>query len=198
MQPTRHTSPRRRSIAVATIVSLVALVACSDDSDSLPTSTPVATSTTTAASSTTATVDSTTTTVPAASGRAGAPRLLSAFAPYNDIPLLDGSTPYAGPATPTSLDDVQILDLLSEQLASEPELAAALEAQGFVIWSGYPSRFFHQLYESGAYNFETLFVTTDSMYHSWHNAFSKVLRDTETDVLVPALSDYLTRSVVAA
>ncbi|MDO8389043.1 MAG: DUF3160 domain-containing protein [Actinomycetota bacterium] len=190
MHSSRHGSPHRRAVALVTIASLVMLVACNDDGNDTgntsPTTEPAASSTTTEPE----------TPRPAASSL----RSLDAFAPYNDIALLDGSTPYAGPATPTSLDDVRMHDGFRADLARQPELVAAIEAQGFAIQSERYSalNYFHQRYEISAYDFGTIFVTTDSMYNAWHNAFSKVLRDTETDVLVPALADYLTRTVAAA
>jgi len=193
MHSSRHASLHSRAIAVMTVTSLVMLVACNNDSDSSPTTT------TPMSSSSTVPVESSTPAEPVVPGdTASGLRLLAPFAPYTDVALLDGSTPYAGPATPTSLNDVQVLDWFREQLASEPELVAAIETQGFAIRAGDTANFFHQIYESSSYNYETLFVTTDAMYNAWHNAFSKVLRDTETDVLVPALSDYLTRTVAAA
>lgn len=199
MHTSRRTSDHGRALAGLALASLIALVACSDDKGATPstsTTSPAATSTTHAPSTTTQPADTTTTTA-TPGGATNGPRLLGAFAPYTDTPLLDGSVPYAGPATPTSLDDVQILDWFRAQLAAQPELVAAIEGQGFAIQPGY-ANFFHQVYESSAYQYQTLFVTTDSMYNAWHNAFSKVLRDTETDVLVPALTDYLTRTVATA
>ena len=199
MHSSRHASLHGRAIGLVTIASLVTLVACNADGDTSPTTVPVATSSAATEPSTTLPAESSTTTEPATPGRtASGPRLLNAFAPYTDIALLDGSTPYAGPATPTSLNEVQMLDWFREQLANEPELVAAIEGQGFAIRAGGAANFFHQIYEASSYDYETTFVTTDAMYNAWHNAFSKVLRDTETDVLVPALGDYLTRTVAAA
>ncbi len=214
MHRSRHTSLHGRAIAVLTIASLVTLVACNSDGDTSATTSPVSTSpasttsvstspvsttSTATESSSTLPVESSTTTEPSTpGGAASGPRLLKPFAPYTDVALLEGSTPYAGPATPTSLDDVQVLDWFREQLANEPDLVAAIEAQGFAISAGGTANFFHQIYEASSYDYETLFVTTDAMYNAWHNAFSKVLRDTETDVLVPALGDYLTQTVAAA
>jgi hypothetical protein len=189
-------------MAALAISALVALVACSSDRDSAATTTPASTTSAAPTPSTAAepstTTAATTTTESSTPGSTGGPRALGAFARYTDVALLDGSTPYAGPATPTSLDDVQMLDWFREQLASQPELVAAIEAQGFAIQAGASPNFFHQVYESSAYSYKTIFVTTDSMYNAWHNAFSKVLRDTETDVLVPALGDFLTETVAWA
>lgn len=193
----RSTSTHGHAVTALAIASLCTLIACSNDEASAPTTSPASTSSTEPAS--TVPVGTSTTLEPSSpSGTASGPRLLNAFAPYDDVALLDGSTAYAGPATPTSLDDVQILDWFRDSLANMPDLVAAIEAQGFAISADQATDFFHQIYESSSYEYETLFVTTDAMYNAWHNAFSKVLRDTETEVLVPALADYLTRAVEGA
>lgn len=207
--------PRRRRLVAAGLGTALVLAACSSDETSSSSSAPgssaaattsVATTdapTTTAGPeatdlTTTTAAPTTTTIAPDGAGAAAGPRLLSAFAPYTDVPLLDGSTASPWPALPTSLDDVDVIDWVREQLASEPDLQAAIEANGFGIQAGGGGRFFHDLYDQAAYEYQTIYVTTDALYNAWHLVFAKALRDTERDVLTPILGQLLTGAVTAA
>lgn len=184
----------RRVLGLIAATALVVVTACNggDDSTEPTSSAPV----TTAAS--TSTLGATTTTAaPTAAALAGAPRQLPAFADFPGVPLLDDSVPYAGPPTPTSLDGVRMPDWLQARLQEDPALAALLAGQGFAIDAdGFP--FFHSRYESLSYGVDTVYVTTDVAYHVWHLAFAKVLRDTEEQVLAPALGELLGGLVDAA
>ncbi len=182
-------------------------VACSDDAATPSTSGPGA-STTSESVTTTEPVSSTstaasTTTEPAEPLAAivGAPRQLAPYANFTGVPLLDDSTPFVGPPTPTSLDDVDMAGVRREFIDTPEaaDLKALLEAQGFAIvpGSGY-FRYFHEAYDAAAYGDGTVFVTTDVAYHAWHQTFDKALRDTEEKVLVPALGRLLTGLVTAA
>ncbi len=131
-------------------------------------------------------------------------RRVAPFADYRYVAPLDDATPYAGPATPTSLDDVLLVPaeelLFDSTSASETfvtELRSTLETNGFaVVPSGF--RFFHDGYKLSVYEYQPLFVTTDALYHSWHLAFDKVLRDTEQQRLLPILDRFVTGAVGAA
>ena len=131
-------------------------------------------------------------------------RQVAPFADYRYVAPLDDATPYAGPATPTSLDDVLLVPaqelLFDSTFASETattELSTTLETNGFAVApSGF--RFFHDGYKASVYAYQPLFVTTDALYHSWHLAFDKVLRDTEQQRLLPILDRFLTGAVEAA
>jgi hypothetical protein len=209
-----------RPMGLLAAVSLVVVAACSSDavttatpttttvaspaSTAAPattlgttTMTPVTTEAATATSSTIGTAPTTTTPTVGSLSRVAPPRELPAFADFTSVPLLDDTTPYAGPPTPRSLAQVLMTDYRREQVSASPELAAKLQQNGFVITDS-SSRFFYDLYEQNFYNYETLFVTTDAVYNAWHLVFSKVLRDTEEQVLSPALGDFLTRMVNAA
>jgi hypothetical protein len=156
----------------------------------------VASCTTTAEEDTTTVTEATTTTA-AASTTTGGPtpttpppgvtvglRPVQPFAAFTEIPLLGDAPPYAGPATPTSLDDVLWVDQVPEQARE------MLAANGFVvIEAGYGQ--FHEAYshvEMSSY--QPLFITTDAAYHYWHLAFAKALRDTEQQVLLPILEAF--------
>ena len=89
------------------------------------------------------------------------------------------------------------------ELLEDPMYADAMqlvEQQGFAVVpnpnGGY--RYFHEAYESAGYLEGTVFVTTDVVYHVWHQTFDKALRDTEEFVLVPELERLLTGLVAAA
>jgi hypothetical protein len=111
-------------------------------------------------------------------------RPLSPFADFPDIPLLIDETSYAGPATPTSLDDVLWADRV-------PDNARNLLAEhGFVVYESGIGQFHEAYSHIDMYGRQPLFVTTDAAYHYWHLAFSKALRDTEQLVLLPLLTDF--------
>ncbi len=125
---------------------------------------------------------------PATSGATELPGIATTFADYELVPLLDDGTAYAGPATPTSLDGVQISDQVAGLLT--PEARTKLAEQGFVVMPE-DFRLFHNAYEEQLYEGTPVFVTTDAAYHAWHQVFDKLLRDLETAKLTPILSDLL-------
>jgi hypothetical protein len=112
----------------------------------------------------------------------------TSFGDYTLAPLLDDATPYAGPATPTSLDGVRMSDQVDRLLT--PEARARLAEQGFVVMPE-DFRLFHNAYEEQLYEGTPVFVTTDAAYYVWHQVFDKVLRDLETTRLSPILNDLL-------
>jgi len=214
----RDRSRRRRKVLIAAgLGTSLLLAACSSDETAGPSSaarssaettavattapaasTSVAPSTTPASSSTAAPATTDGTPPDPGDGGSGGPRSLAAFAPYADVPLLDGSTVSPWPALPTSLDDVDVIDWVRDRVAADAELSAAIEANGFGIVSDGYARFFHHVYESASYEYQTLYVTTDALYNAWHLVFAKALRDTERDVLTPILGELLTGAVSAA
>ena len=116
------------------------------------------------------------------------PAVDSGFGDYALVPMLGDEPAYAGPATPTSLDEVTLTDQVDELLS--PEARAKLAEQGFVI---VPEEFrlFHHAYDEQFYAGTPVFVTTDAAYHAWHQVFDKTLRDLETRRLTPALATLL-------
>ncbi len=118
------------------------------------------------------------------------------FAPFELIPLRDDATPYTGPNTPDTFDDVLVAPVLSDRV-NDPELLGTMAANGFVIVPG-ETRLFHEAYHFDEYDPQPLFVTTDAAYHVWHLAFDKVLRDTEQRVLLPILEQFVLGSLDAA
>jgi hypothetical protein len=204
-----RTATRRRVIGTLFAVGALVVAACSGDDTAAPTTTPPGPSSTTATSSTTTvapsttesptTTDAPTTTRPDGGGAGipGVPRLLPPFAAYSDVPLPDDARPYAGRPTPSSLDGVRMQEWLRQRLDESPEIAERLAANGFAVVPGqYP--FFHSRYQSLEYAVDTVYVTTDAVYHTWHLAFAKVLRDTEDQRLALALDQLLTGLVDAA
>lgn len=212
--PSRH---RHVVLAVATSLGVVA-GACTGDGQAGPatsaTSAASVTSTSLAATSTsaapTSTLPGSTTTEPAPTTTVVAPpspgpsglRSTAPFSDYRWVEELDDTATYAGPATPHSFGDVLLVPQQEytfgpDRPAVGDELVDHLEADGFVVQSG-SSRFFHDQYKSAVYSYMPLFVTTDSMYHTWHLVFDKVLRDTEQQRLLPTLEHLLAGAVDAA
>ncbi len=116
------------------------------------------------------------------------PAVDSGFGDYALVPMLGDEAAYAGPVTPTSLDEVTLTDQVEELLG--PEARAKMAEQGFVI---VPEEFrlFHHAYDEQFYAGTPVFVTTDAAYHAWHQVFDKTLRDLETRKLTPALASLL-------
>jgi hypothetical protein len=192
------------------VLALGVVAACtSGDGDSTPTMPPTSstppgsatpgsttgprtTTTTPAASTTTAT-----TTIPATTAPPQAkprPRRLAAFADFTAVPLLTTGQ-YAGPARPASLTDV----LLPSSISLEADAAATLLRQGFVVEPApWPVPEFFVAYQSYGYEDDVYFVTTDVAYHYLHLAFSKVLRETEEQVLLPILEELILGGLDAA
>jgi hypothetical protein len=117
------------------------------------------------------------------------PSAASGFGEYQLVPRLGDEVPYAGPSTPTSMEQVAMTEQVEELLG--PEARAKLAEQGFVI---IPEEFrlFHQAYDEQFYTGTPVFVTTDAAYHAWHQVFDKALRDIETRRLSPTLGQLLT------
>jgi hypothetical protein len=128
------------------------------------------------------------------------------FADYRWVAPLGADARYAGPATPTSFDDVLLVPAQESSFqyfsSNDPRswegFVGRLEANGFVVDGRGGYRFFHDGYKEDAYWDYPLFVTTDALYHSWHLVFDKVLRDTEQERLLPILEDLLVDAVAAA
>lgn len=131
---------------------------------------------------TTTTRRTSTTTVPSAQPVGIRP--VVPFADFPDIPLLVDDPAYAGPTTPTSLDDV----LWAERV---PDNARDLiTTHGFVVYESGIGQFHEAYSHVDMTGRQPLFVTTDAAYHYWHLAFSKALRDTEQVVLLPILERF--------
>jgi hypothetical protein len=121
---------------------------------------------------------------------------IAAFADYNDVALLTNAVPYAGPNTPDSLGGIALSDWVAQQLA-RPGVAQHIADYGFVVVpDGY--RLFHWIYDIAAYEWHPVFVTTDAAYNMWHLVFDKILRDTETNVLLPKLESLVQDMLAAA
>jgi hypothetical protein len=179
-----------------TLAAMALVAAACDDGAGAPSTTSQAPTTIEATPTTTPV---TSTTLPdVVTGSLRAPRQLPAFAAFTGVPLLDDSTPFTGPATPRSLDDVQMTDTNREWLQRATELRAMIEANGFAVQRTDYYRFFHSAYEGAAANYGTVYVATDAAYNLWHLAFAKVLRDTEEQRLEPALAELLAGLVAAA
>jgi hypothetical protein len=70
-----------------------------------------------------------------------------------------------------------------------------LEKDGFVVSPGIEKEFF-TVYEKARYANVPIFVTSDSLLHSYHLLFDKVLRTTETEHLIPLLNE-MNRALLA-
>ncbi len=63
-----------------------------------------------------------------------------------------------------------------------------VQRNAFVVSPGSELEFY-TVYEKARYNYEPLFITTDSLLHSFHLVFDKVLRTAESSYFVPLLQD---------
>lgn len=116
------------------------------------------------------------------------PASLVRFADYVDVPLLDPKAPeYAGSAAPGTLDDVLVAESLRD-LVADPRIDRALIDHGFVVVPA-DLPLFHFAYLGNLYEGWPVFVTTDAAYHLWHQAFDKLLRSLEQEVLLPELEE---------
>lgn len=162
-----------------TSVSLLALVlavaSCTSSGVTSTTRPPETTDTTSTSSSST-----TVTTAPPTAGLE-----LGPFGSLTEISLLTDATPYAGPATPMSLQEVTEPAPLAAALA-DPGLRDRLEALGFGVVPG-EARLFYQVYGLSEYDPYPVFVTTDAAFNAWHLVFDKVLREAEEGHLLPGL-----------
>lgn len=185
----------RRALALALLLAAAAAAGCTSDGEEAQ---PTETAPPTTAPATTETAPETVTTGPEPEPAALAlPAPALRFAAYTAVPALDPDTPpYAGPATPGSLEGVRVAAELEPALA-EPGVAEALAERGFVV---VPSdlRLFHFAYQGNVYQGWPVFVTTDAAYHAWHLVFDKLLRDLEQQVLLPRLEQLVTGLLEAA
>ena len=88
---------------------------------------------------------------------------------------------YAGEgsyALPVDLSQVKGV----ENIPFTPEQSEMLAKNGFLVVPAEAGKYkeFYQVYESSRYDSAVVFVTTDSIYHTYHLLFDKMLRDLET------------------
>lgn len=190
----------KRNVRIALVVTAI-VAGCTTTSNTTTSTTASSTSTTASATSTTTTTTTrtstttTTTTVPAVVAAARQPRELAPFAAFKLTPISDSGT-YEGPEWPTTLDDV-VVPPDAVYLLQDQGVKDALLARGFVVTPGYWS-LFQDVYGLALYDNHAMFVTTDVAYHMLHLAFSKVLRDTEQDAMLPVLERLVSRGLEAA
>ncbi len=119
-----------------------------------------------------------------------------------------GPTPTLSPVTPSSQQDVRFAEfkpgkvdaagsLQPYQIAQDvsnvvvantltSDQLSFVQRNGFVVSPGNELEFY-TVYEKGRYNYEPLFITTDSLLHSFHLLFDKVLRTAESGYFIPLL-----------
>ncbi len=103
------------------------------------------------------------------------------FAVYRKEPV--GVQPAVSqPAIAADLSNVSSAFLFSEQQRQR------LAQNGFVV-SPSDEKEFYVLYEQARYNYEPIFVTSDSLLHVYHLLFDKLLRSLEVEYFVPALQE---------
>jgi hypothetical protein len=90
------------------------------------------------------------------------------FAAYKEPPV-QGRPQVVQASIAPDLSNVNIPFVLTEPQQKQ------LVANGFVVSPGTDKEFF-TLYEQGRYNYQPLFVTTDSLLHVYHLMFDKTLR----------------------
>jgi hypothetical protein len=95
------------------------------------------------------------------------------FASYQPVPVSLPAT-HAGYALPVDLNTVTI----NESFSFSDAQRQLLSANGFVVAPSEYKEFFH-LYEEARYAEVPVFITTDSVYHTYHLFFDQVLRTLE-------------------
>jgi hypothetical protein len=177
----------RRSILLLSVFAMIA-AACTSKAEEPASSSPSPSSSATGSSGATASPPAEVLAFPAAAVR---------FGELADVPLFGENAPaYAGPATPSSLDGVQVAPSVAN-LLKDPAVKAALLENGFVV---IPSdfRLFHFAYQGNVYEGWPVYVTTDVAYHTWHLVFDKVLRTLEQETLLPELETLVSGLLRAA
>jgi hypothetical protein len=181
----------KRAFVILMVLAMIT-AACTEKAEETTTTLPAG-ATTTATTGPESPTTSTTQAQPTVAISGSAPGAPGAFASFEIVPLIDDGSVYQGPSRPSSIEGV----LKPGWLTIEPEVAAALLAQGFVVVpDGYKQ--FQHAYASYLYEGQVFFVTTDAGYHFLHLAFSKLLRDVEQDTLLPILEELVVGLVNAA
>jgi hypothetical protein len=120
----------------------------------------------------------------------------SGFAAYPSHSVKETSASVSSYTLPVNLNEVSGLDQFS---LSDPQ-KALLSQNGFVVTAPVAGQYreFYQVYESGRYEVTPLFVTTDSVFHTYHLLFDKMLRDLEKEYFMTDLTDLTTTLVKAS
>lgn len=103
----------------------------------------------------------------------------SRFASYNpgEVDTSGAVAPYT---VAPDLNNVVLAEILTD------EQKGYLVRNAFVVSPGREKEFY-TVYEQARYNYQPLFITTDSLLHSFHLVFDKVLRTAETERFHPLL-----------
>jgi Protein of unknown function (DUF3160) len=120
----------------------------------------------------------------------------AAFSTFNQVTVNIPAT-YAGEdySLPVDLSKVQGMD----NIKLSDTQKQMLSKNGFVVVPPQPGQFneFYQVYESGRYGSDPVFITTDAIYHVYHLVFDKMLRDLERDYFTKTLNT-LTSTMLSA
>lgn len=107
---------------------------------------------------------------------------LSAAAPLYDTTLVPNAPTY------TVADDFSNVSNYSQFSPLPDAEAQLLRTNGFYVSSDYGSDEFFSIYENDRYNYIPNFVTTDSMMHTYHLYFSRLLKSVEKEHFIAALT----------
>lgn len=102
------------------------------------------------------------------------------FASFN-LPPVESAGQVTAPVIAPDLSNVELSVLLA------PAQRERIAQNGFVVSPG-EWREFYELYERARYDYVPVFVTSDSLLHSYHLLFDKTLRRAETDFFIPMLT----------
>ena len=92
------------------------------------------------------------------------------------------------PALPPAADYGENLENVTNAFILSQEQTERLSQDGFVVTPGSEKEFF-TVYEKARYANVPIFVTSDSLLHSYHLLFDKVLRTAETEHFIPLLRE---------
>lgn len=115
------------------------------------------------------------------------------------MPKFADFAPYRLQTAPSLVADPIAPDLSNvlNYFALSPDQLARLGQSGVVVSPGVEKEFF-TVYEKGRYDNVPLFVTSDSLLHSYHLIFDKVLRTAERQAFIPLLQDLNTAMLAQA
>ncbi|MBB6097624.1 hypothetical protein HNR42_001041 [Deinobacterium chartae] len=109
------------------------------------------------------------------------------------VPAARAADAFASYRLPVNLERLTNTALLKGSTKTPASVKLSAEQRRLLGQNGFvvaPARWrqFHQVYEDTRYADIPVFITTDAVYHAYHLAFSKLLRDLERERLAPELA----------
>ncbi len=183
----------KTKLSLATVVLIIATLACKAAQTPAPSLTSAPPSATTRPGQTTTPRLTVPPAQPTAIQATPPPNVRGpGFATYKKVPV-NLPTKYQGYSLP--VDPAAVSNY--GQFKLSPAQGKLLTQNGFVVGPGDWLEFF-QVYEDARYKELPVFVTTDSVYHVYHLIFDKMLRDLERERFAPDIAALTKASVTSA